>query len=59
MSDQPSKSPKQEIFKTTADRVEQLIEQEKEIERILGYIQTGQTRKERRTENPYYSKPKS
>jgi hypothetical protein len=34
MSDQPSKSPKQEIFKTTADRVKQLIEQEKEIERI-------------------------
>jgi hypothetical protein len=34
MSDQPSKSSKQEIFKTTADRVKQLIEQEKEIERI-------------------------
>jgi hypothetical protein len=34
MSDQSSKSPKQVVFETTADRVKQLIEQEKEIERI-------------------------
>jgi hypothetical protein len=35
MSDQPSKSPKQVVFETTADRVKQLIEQEKEMERIV------------------------
>ena len=35
MSNQPSKSPKQVVFETTADRVKQLIEQEKEIQRIL------------------------
>jgi hypothetical protein len=34
MSDQPSKSPKQVVFETTADRVKQLIEQEKEMERM-------------------------
>jgi hypothetical protein len=34
MSDQPSKSPKQVVFETTADRVKQLLEQEKEMERI-------------------------
>jgi hypothetical protein len=34
MSDQPSKSPKQVVFETTADRVKQLIEQEKQMERM-------------------------
>jgi hypothetical protein len=35
MNNQPSKSPKQEIFETTANRVKQYIEQEKAVERIL------------------------
>jgi hypothetical protein len=34
MSDQPSKSPKQVVFEITADRVKQLIEQEKQMEKI-------------------------
>jgi hypothetical protein len=35
MSDQPSKSPKQEIFETTANRVKQYIEQEETVEVML------------------------
>jgi hypothetical protein len=35
MSSQLGKSPKQEIFETTANRVKQYIEQEKVIERTL------------------------
>jgi hypothetical protein len=35
MSDQSRKSPKQEIFERTANRVKQYIEQETAIERML------------------------
>jgi hypothetical protein len=35
MSEQPRKSPKQEILETTANRVKQYVEQEKAVERML------------------------
>jgi hypothetical protein len=35
MSDQPIKSPKQQILETTANRVKQYIEQEKTVEVML------------------------